>query len=593
MKKIYLILLSCIFSLSVFSQVSDSQIIAEIKKQEPTTTSVKLENAKTEKVYENGSWVNYYRRMYHSVESTKYSGVTYHYYGGIQYIISGGKYTYNKLTVGEGYYEGFADPDLKIIKNYAELDGLKFFGHYYNEIIGDMPEINLVSGTKWKWHTPKSVSGLVTATFTVPTNYTTLEKATHTFELRLYSDSEIAVDASANWNKLMVSEKSEKLKVISTSTHTSDEIKSMPTLANQADNNRADAELSNLPKIDPIPVFATSNDLFLYIHNIILTKSENEIKAYLYKLLANSCRAGEAINLVNQSTQAWIDKVCNNNETYKKTHCINPTIKHSQNGMIEFLDKEKLRKVRMNASQENGTWKLYLIDYYPANKEEAERMAKNNSACEANAPAILKEYSISEAGFSITLPKEPVISKPNSESKQYSMSCKHNGSEYLVTVDPLDKETVKALAEAGTYEGTVINWGDSFRKALGAASTKPSIWEVNGTNGIQTEWRTSGSVYRYRSVILDDMYYRVIVSNAKNSKEENTVFDSFKSTKINAKSAASKTLSLKVGDKVSITTTQGKMKATITAIRSDKYEIKYANPKYGKQWVDKANVSIQ
>lgn len=525
MKKIHLILMACVISPSVFSQISDSQIIADIKKQEPSTTSVKLENAKTEKEYENGAWVNYYSRMYHSVETTKYPGVTYHYYGGIQYVLSGGSYSFDKLTVGEGYYEGFADPDLNKIKNYAELDGLKFFGHYYNKIIGDMPEINLVSGTKWKWHTPKSVSGMVTATFEVPTNYTTLEKATHTFELRLYSDSEIAVDANANWNNLMVSEKSEKLKVISTSTHTSDEIDAMPTLADQADNKRADNELASLPKIDPIPVFASSDELFFYTHKIILTKSENEIKAYLYNLLASSCRAGEAINLVNESTQSWIDKVCSNNGTYKNTHCVKPTIKHNQSGMIEFFDKEELRKVRMNASQEDGTWKLYLIDYYPANKEEAERMAKNNSACEANAPAECKEYSISEAGFSITMPKEPVISKPNSESNQYSMSCNHDGSEYLITAEPLDAATIKALADAGTYQGTAINWGDSFRKAIGAASTQPYNWEVNGTKGIQTEWRTSGSVYRYRSVILDDMYYRVIVSNAKTTEEENKFFD--------------------------------------------------------------------
>ena len=585
--------MACVISPSVFSQISDSQIIADIKKQEPSTTSVKLENAITEKEYENGAWVNYYRRMYHSIETTKYPGVTYYYYGGAQYLQSGGTYAFDKLTVGEGYYEGFADPDLTKLKDYIELDGLKFFGHYYNKIIGEMPEINLVPGTKWKWHTPKSVSGLVTATFTAPTNYTTLEKATHTFEIRLYSETEIAVDANAKWNKMSVSEKSEEKIVISTSTHTADEIRNMPTLADQADIKRAENELTNLPKIEPIPVFSNSDELFFYTHKIILTKSESEIKAYLYHLLASSCRAGEAVNLVNESTQVWIDKICNNNEIYKKTHCVNPTIKHSQSGMIEFFDKEELRKVRMNASEEDGTWKLYLIDYYPANKEETERMANNNSACEANAPAEIKEYSISEAGFSIMLPKEPIISKPNSESNQYSMSCSHNGSEYLVTAEPLDDATVKALADAGTYQGTVINWGDSFRKALGAASSEPYNWEVNETKGIQTEWRTSGSVYRYRSVILDDMYYRVIVSNAKNSEEENKFFDSFKSTKKNPKSATNQTSDLKVGDKVFINTTQGKMKGSITDVNSDQYEIKYANPKYGKQWVAKVNVSKQ
>ena len=590
MKRIYPILAACLLSISVFSQVSDSQIKADIKTKSPSTISIKLDNPITEKEYEDGAWVYYYRRMYHSVETTKYTGVNYNYYGGAQYIKSGGAYRFDRLTIGDGYYDGFADPDLEKIKNYISQNGLEFFGHYYSKIVGEMPEIKLVPETNWKWHTPKSVSGLVTATFTVPTNYTTLEKATHTFEVRFYSDGEIAIDPNTSWKSISVSEKSQEKQVISTSTHTADEIRAMPSLSDIADQQRAEAELASLPKIEEIPVFASSDELFTYVHNTILTKSSDELKVYLYNLLAESCRTGKAINLVNESTQVWINKICDNNEVYKNTHCVNPTIKHKQSGMIEFWDKEETRKVRMNATQEDGTWKLYIIEYFPANKEDEERMAKNTSACEANAPAEMKEYSISKAGFSVIMPKEPKISEPGTNGNQYSMSCEHDGSEYLVTAEPLDEATVNALAEAGTYQGTVINWGDSFRKALGAASTQPYNWEVNGTKGIQTEWRTSSSVYRYRSVILDDMYYRIVVSNAKNTEEENAFFDSFKSTKENPNSSDNQ---LDIGDKVYVNTTKGKMKATITDEKDDKYEIKYSNPKYGKQWVVKTNVTKQ
>ena len=53
MQKVVLLLAMFTCIMSVNAQVSDSKIIAEIKKQEPATITVKLENSITEKEYED------------------------------------------------------------------------------------------------------------------------------------------------------------------------------------------------------------------------------------------------------------------------------------------------------------------------------------------------------------------------------------------------------------------------------------------------------------------------------------------------------------------------------------------------------------
>lgn len=534
-KIVALIIISIMMTCPLQGKVSEFQVKSDIKKQEPLTTSVTLENEKTEKVFENGKWINYYRRMYRSIEKTKWNDVTYHYYGGAQYKKAGGKYVFDNLTVGDGYYEGFQAPDKTELNEYLQENAQDFFGGYLlNKIVDkDFPEIKISSDTKWQWHNLKSVSATVSCTFTIPVNNTKLEKAEHTYSLRLYSDGKKALEKSARWTSMNVKELKNKKKVLQTTTHSAKDIRAMVSLADRLAENKAKKALSGLPEIDKLPEFKSSNELFYFIHNVMLTKNKEEIKAYLYHLVDDNCRNGNEVHQLTDFAKGFINKLVQNHEIYKKTHYKRPAVKHQQKGMIELYDKEKKRRVRFSATNNKGIWRLNNVDYYPAKADETERMAKLADIVPANSAAKMQKYSIKEAGFSIDMPQKPKITKPNSSQNVYMMTCNHDGSEYIVTAEPLSKSLVKGLKQAKTYQQTVINWGEQFRKKIRARKGKPYNWKVNGTEGIQTEWKKSRAKVRFFSVILGDMYYRIFVNNAKESAIEKQFFASFKSAKRN------------------------------------------------------------
>ena len=556
MQKVVLLLAMFTCIMSVNAQVSDSKIIAEIKKQEPATLTVQLENSITEKEYENGSLVNYYRRMYHSVESTKWNGVTYHYYGGAQYKIIGGKYVFDRLTVGDGHYEGFAAPNKAEIMSFVKQQGTQFFGSKFNKIIGiDVPEITLVDGEKWTWHSLKSVSGKVKCIFTVPTNYTTLEKAEHVFDLRLYSDGNKATDTLAKWVRLSVSEKSNEKKVLGTTTHTSAEIKAMPTLASAAATAVANDELASLPKIESIPVFETSIELIYFIHNIIMTKSPNEIKAYLYHLAASNCRAGKQINMMTSYAQSWIDKIVANEATYKKTHCQYPAIKHKQSNMAELYDKKQIRKIRFSAQQENGSWFLSGIEYYPAKASEiAEIAAADNCGSESDYVVVKREVKTYNIGDAV-----------DATFSNGTFPCT------VQKIDPANRNRYYVVLNSNNSG----YWMDEINLAPGSSD----LFKFKVGDAVNCEFSNGNFPCTVTGIDKTAQKYEVALSNGS----KYWVFAQTVTERAEP--------SFKIGDKVAINTVNGKMNATVTKVMDGKCEIKYADPRYGKQVVANANIS--
>jgi ERCC4-related helicase len=140
---------------------------------------------------------------------------------------------------------------------------------------------------------------------------------------------------------------------------------------------QASKELAGLPAAH-IPVFNTDKELYYFIHNIIMTKDVETVKSYLYKVMSNQCKEeGSDVNLT-YLTQQWVNKITNNLTTYKKTHCMQPKVKHYQNGQIRFFDKQSKRALDFEGIQEGGTWKLFSVRYYPARGGEIEAQATMN-----------------------------------------------------------------------------------------------------------------------------------------------------------------------------------------------------------------------
>lgn len=379
MKKLFVITLSMFFSVYLYAQPSDATMLAKIKSDTKNLISANLEGKGiAEKEYENNAWQYYYRKSYRTKAKTQHAGISYNYYGGIQYIKNGGSYVFDRFLIGDGYYEGVPNPDKAEIEKILKTDLKKFLnGYHYNKIVGDLSEISFPADPEWRWHTLKSVSFNMKVTYSEPISYTDVETAEHTYNVRLYSD-----EFKGPWKNFISSEKQNLRKQIELKKYTADEVRAMKTLQDVDAENIAKAEMGNLPTIGEIPAFESDKQLFYFVHDIIMTKSADEIKAYLYKVIANSAKEQGSDILLTNYAQGWVDKVIKNEQIYKKTHCPYPTIKAQQANMITWYDKENRRMLRYTGALEDNIWKLTLINYYPAKSDEVTRMESLATNCQ-------------------------------------------------------------------------------------------------------------------------------------------------------------------------------------------------------------------
>ena len=379
MKKIIVLLLFLAsFAFLANSQPSKTTVLAKVKSlHSKNLVSAKLIGSGiSERVYENGSWRYYYRHSYKVVNKTQYPGVNRVYSGGIQYKKGGGYY---QQLVGDAYYTGISNPKESEIIKMMKAD-LKNFVRLtnYNQIVGEITDIKLADDPKWNWRKVTMVEFKMQATFSIPISYTKIEKAVHIFNVSLVADQ-----FKGPWVRFLSTEAGRgERKVLSTTTHTADEVRAMKTLYDIDQENQAKAIMGNLPNVGEIPKFESDKQLFYFVHDKILTKSTNEVKAYLYKIMNKSyCFTGKSSVVMTSRTQGWFDKLINNHDAYKTAHCQYPTVKHEQAGQIEFYDKENRRILRFTGSKSGDTWTLNLISFYPAKASDLTRMKNNNANC--------------------------------------------------------------------------------------------------------------------------------------------------------------------------------------------------------------------
>jgi len=461
MKKILLTNSFLIFTIISTAQVSESTMMAKIKsKHAKNLISAKFDGSPiAEKIFEEGVWNNYYRRSYTVKSKTQHTGVTQVYSGGIQYKKAGSSYVYDQLLVGDWHYLGIPDPNKADVVKLLKSDYKKFIESYhYNKIVGTISEITFPTNGKYHWNKLTSVTFNVKVTYAESVSYTELEKAEHTYEIRLYADK-----FKGPWKSFFSSEQSHKRKVISKSTHTSEELAAMKTLADIDDENLAKAEYADLPDVGELPTFESDKQLFYFLHNIIMTKDAKTVKAYLYKSLSKLCMHSEL--LLKSRDQEWVDQVFNNVATYKKTHCLYPKVKHEQNGMISFYDKENRRILDFNGSYEGEVWKLRSIKYYPAKASDVARMENIQNNCQEKPNLTVRKevkYEIgdivdvkfSNGTFAATIDK-----KDTSFSNRYYVKLLEGGRGYWMTEDLMSPSATKrtpkkmgTISHAGTSE---------------------------------------------------------------------------------------------------------------------------------------------
>jgi hypothetical protein len=374
MKKLILIAMVTIgLSQSSFSQ-SDLSMLEKVKSLHPNNRiSTKLDSkGYTEKKWEKGAWVYYYCRGYTVISKTEYSGITHKYTGSLQYkSLDNSNFIYDLNMVGDGEYLGVPSPDKSQIIKLLKSDIKNLLGDYhYQSIVGSIPEITLIQESKWRWPKLTMLELRVKSQFTEKISAYKTETSEHIFNVTLYSDN-----YKRKWNRFVARDLEGETKHLSTKEYNYEELNKLKTLSELDIEKQATEKISGMPQID-LPIFTKDLDLYALTHNVIMTKDISTIKAYLYKVMAKSCKEDGSDVVLTYLTQQWFDKITNNLAVYRKTHFIKPKVKHYQAGLIQFFDKENKRAIDMEGIQEDGTWKIYSIRYYPAREDAIGRMEK-------------------------------------------------------------------------------------------------------------------------------------------------------------------------------------------------------------------------
>ena len=518
MKKLLFLLTAFLFSSLVYAQPSNGTLLAKIKKEHSRVISAKLlGNGISERVYENNAWHYNYRRSYTVKTKTKYSGITYVYSGAIQYRKVGGRYVYSKLLVGDGHYEGVPNPNKDEILKLVKSDLEQFLqNHHYNKIYGKISNIKLADNPEWFWHKLNSVRCNMNVTYTEAISYTKLQTAEHTYEVRLYSDK-----YKAPWKSFFSSRLNKKTKVIEEKTYTSNEIRAMKTLADMDLENKAKADINDLPKVGKIPDFKSDKQLFYFLHEKIMKEDSKTVEAYLRKLMSKSCYYKNSDVVLTRSAAKWYNNLIEGHEAYKMVYCLYPAIKHQQNSVIEFYDKEKHKILRYVADFEDKKWKIREISFYPPSKAEQNRMKNMNNNC----------------GEKPNLTVRKII--------RYKVGDKVNGK-----------------FSNGVFPATIAKT-DPYNKSR---------------YFIKLDSDSSGKGYWMKEQFLTKRE-----GDEKNKKNKNKSVDN--SSNSNGKKLDNKLKSFKVGDKVKVKTTKGMLKAKIIKKIGKRYLVKFRLPVYSNIWV--------
>lgn len=381
MKKLLLLIAAIGISILTFAQPSDGTIKAKILNGYKAGSSVRVEilgDGYSDTEYDDGAYHTYYRRNYKSYTATQYSGINHVYWGAIQYELIGGSYQFSQMLIGTTWYEGVPDPNKEEIIKLLNSDKKKLVTNlHYNKIVGEISDISIPDDVEYKWSELNHVGLTVNITFSEFTSYTELETAVHTYNIGLSSE-----EYQSPWLSFGSSHDNTHRDVISVKKCTDEEIASMRTLDIVDEENAVKEFLASLPEVEEPPIFQSDKQLYYYIHEIIMTKPIDEVQAHIYKLLQpEQCYQENNDILLKPWVEEWITELVENHEAYKAAHCLYPSVKAHQYGMITFYNRENKGTCRIKGWNIDETWQLTTIAFHPAPASSFERLKSNDSNC--------------------------------------------------------------------------------------------------------------------------------------------------------------------------------------------------------------------
>jgi hypothetical protein len=501
-----------LFSAISFAQTpTDSELKAKIRANYKGLSSLQLEgNGVTKKEFEDGAWKYYYYRSFNTnFKNPDYPDVTAVVYGSIRYIKAGNRFVFNQFSSRGTKMLGAKPPSKKEILDLINANLADFFRFSYDDIIGDISEFTVPNNNEYYWDDLDHVKFKVKVTYSEKVSPTKVETAEHTYEVHFYSDG-----YKKPWKKLQAFGGESEKKVISTKTYLVEELAKIKTLAEIDEQNSAQRIFDKLPSVENPPVFKSDKQLFYYLHNQLMHSDNTSMaKAHLYKVMSKSLF--ESGLILKSFHQDWFDKVVNNIGIYQKTHCEYPKVKEEQSGMITFYNKERDKILRMTAREEEGTWKLSVMSYYPQSNADANRLANVTGTCGEKPDLEIKEVVKYEIGdvvdvtFSNGVFTATVNKKDTSFDNRYYIKLVEGGRGYWVTDDKMKKSNQKIDKPQSLNDAKSIN----SQEQNTSETKEKQTFNIGDAVGIRTRSGVmKGKIIKYASnkflIKLDDAGYQ-------------------------------------------------------------------------------------
>jgi hypothetical protein len=468
-------------------------------------------------------------------------------WGTAVYDIIGGKFSFVKFRVGENRYLGIPNPNKSDVEAFVAREGTeKLVGNYnYNKILSEKVNFEIAQDPKWEWHTPKSVSFNIVATYDIlSTTSKAIETVEQPYRVRLYADQ-----VKGPWNSLLSSAIENEKKIIGSKTITSDEwnrLEKTATLAIKESERLASASLSKLPKMT-LPEFTDDKHVILHTHKVLRESSKEEVHAYLMAMLAphffqegSTTRLTQrGADLINQTLErAFGAKI-----TYKELYCEDPPLKHYQANMMEYYAKVGQRYSRISVIKTGGTykegvkvgeqWKINDMSISGTTNDDEIAYVRSFNDPKKLCPEavkveklVWKTHSLAPARASIAFPGDPAASEvPMKEGRKcYIYDLTAGGGQFIFRAYELGKKVDLAQSTA-----MIDNMAKSFATKNTASMGSSRLYKYGASKGKDVDMQTGDTKIRYVAVVVGDMMYEmVILSKNITSDMAQGFFNSFK-----------------------------------------------------------------
>ena len=489
MKRLVLSTMFIVLVLQVFAQPSDASIKAKIKSKYSNYNNIILGKTYREKKVEGIEVIYYYYRHYtasYSVPHPKYKGLKGSAKGSVTYIREGSKYYYQSMRTTP-LVIGMPNPDKTKVENFINANFGKYF-YITDNFVGNTPKITIVPNAKYIWSTPDNLTFDTKVTTTEKVGDNAIRKTEY-----IYTTTITRENYQKNWSFIQPLEISSK--EISRKTYSDEEMKSFRTMQETAIEDNAKAELASLPTVESPPVFKSEKQLFYYIHNKFMNSKPDVAKAHLYKVLSRKSFDKNYENVLLDREKEWVDKLTNNISAYKKTFCQYPLIKEEQYGMLYFYDKQKYRSVRYRGEEIDGTWRIRVIDYYPASKEELAELASMSGNCGSKPNLAVKEkvsYNIGDivdVKYSNATLAAEIKKRDTNFDNRYYITFLESGKSQWMNDEQFSPSSQKKA---------VLKVGDHVNVKTGSGTYKGTIKEINGNKAL-IKWDEAG----YKDLLTD------------------------------------------------------------------------------------------